>query len=81
MPTFHNILQTQTYLQPLQKSGNTSEEHAQFFSEATHKPKTFTKVFHVPPLYIKQDLVWFFLLPLFIAFQPQENLQKTLLIT
>lgn len=60
MPTFHNILQTQTYLQPLQKSGNTSEEHAQFFSEATHKPKTFTEVFHVPPLSIKQDLVCFF---------------------
>lgn len=60
MPAFHNILQTQTYLQPLQKSGNTSEEHAPFSSEATHKPKTFTEVFHVPPFYIKQDQAYFF---------------------
>lgn len=49
MPTFHSILQTQTYVQCLQKSGNTSEEHAEIFSEATHKPKTFTQGFHVPP--------------------------------
>lgn len=82
MPTFHNILQTQIYLQPLQKSGNTSEEHAQFSSEATHKPKTFTEVFHVPPFYIKQDQAYFFFsaIPVYCIPDPGENLQKTLLI-
>lgn len=70
MPTFNNV-QTQTYLQPLQKSG-TSEEYAEFFSEATHETKAFTQVFSCSSLlYQASPSLFIFLLPLFIAFQIQ----------
>lgn len=69
-----------THLQPLEKSGNLSEEHASFFPKLL-KIQRSTLLFHFPPYCIKQDRPYFFpATSVYCITDPGENFQKTLLI-
>lgn len=81
MPTFHNILQTQTYLQPLKNPGNTIEEHAKFFLKLLINQRLSFRFFmFLPSVSSKTKPIFFSTIPVYYMPDPGENLQETLLI-